>query len=167
MLTACRKNFEIKEVVDMFSLGYGETQVRNVAGHSFSFSFTDVENRLIDCSLVDFVTPEDRYDVRLYVSLFAMIDGTDKSLKVASAPCFGYRMKSDTSDFIFLENLIASMHSDRAPAYFPRKMLELFDIGEVLTADNLRIHLAMYKGEKGVPSNEYKFIFIITKVKML
>ncbi|MDR2824605.1 MAG: hypothetical protein LBB41_05340 [Prevotellaceae bacterium] len=145
----------------VFELQYGMEKTLSINDETITFSIIAIVDNMINCSLVDFISPEAENEVRIHVFLNVVKNGATQVIKVSSHPCGVLQYINDGSDLEHINNLLAEWQNSAYPDYFEQKLVHTFGNG-TLISNNLFIHIAkaypvLYEQ---VPQEQYKFIFI-------
>jgi hypothetical protein len=162
----------IEHVADVFELKYGEVKEWYYKRQTFKFTITDVEDKLLNCSVMD-IPPEDSENVfeniRMNVYMRMTIDNLSKSLDVSSQECGLYEYRNDDTDIREVWDLLESWQATTdnwGNSCFQGIFLQNIGTGTPF-GDSFRIFIAKaypiaYKSEYNVEKSQYKFIFIVT-----
>jgi hypothetical protein len=92
---------------------------------------TEVEDSLLDCSVVDFFDPaEDPKKVRIHAGLRVETDSAVQQIRVSSAPCGARLYKDDGSDIQEIKTLFNGWWRPNTDgAYFKQEFIRNFGDG--------------------------------------
>jgi hypothetical protein len=161
----------IDQVIDIFELKYGEEKEWHYNDQVLKFTVTNVEDNLMDCSVVDPENPEEFFKhTRIHTYIRVKTNNQNVQLKVSSQSCWVYEYRNDDTDIQDIWDLLASWQSatnDTGNSLFKEQFLWALGTGTLLENIPCSIYLVKadpiaYKSGYNVEKNQYKFIFIIT-----
>jgi hypothetical protein len=164
----------IDQVLDVFELKYSEEKEWHYNGQTFKITVTDVEDKLMNCSVVE-VLPEYQEEffkhTRMHTYIRVETNNQSVQLKVSSQSCWVYNYKNDDTDIQDVWDLLASWQSatnDMGNSLFKEQFLWALGTGTLL--ENIPCSIFMVKADPiawelgyNVEKSQYKFIFIITE----
>jgi hypothetical protein len=157
----------MEQVVDIFELKYGEVKECVYNNQTFRFSIEDIEDNLLDCSVVYIMEGLD--GVRIHAYLHVETDTEVVRSKVSSKICGPYQYRNDGSDIQHIQELLESWQSISANTDYPfveQQFTRLFGEGRLLENTSLSVFMAkaytQMDHHQENNKNLYKFIFIVT-----
>ena len=162
----------IDQVVNVFELKYGEEKVWYYNGQMLKFTVTDVEDKLVNCDVVDPIDPDEFYKrTRMFAYMRVTANNQSMQLKVSSQSCWVYSYKNDDTDIQDVWDLLKSWQSatnNKGESIFQNQFLWALGTGTQLKNISCSIFMVKadpiaYKSGYNVEKSQYKFIFVITE----
>ncbi|MDR2126965.1 MAG: hypothetical protein LBP63_09070 [Prevotellaceae bacterium] len=156
----------IGDIVSIFELKYGETKKFTYNEQTIDFSINDVENNVLDCSVIDFISPEDIENIRVHVGLNINVGNKNSLTLVSSKTCGALAYINDGGDIQHVIDILQELLSAINPDYFTQEFPNYF--GDRLLIQNTELQINMAKAYPSYDNGNkslYKFIFILTKTK--